>query len=60
MFNQISFEIGSGTAKNGNPYKSLVIKIDDMQVDRVFIKDTEVPYYSNLEGTYQLEAISKK
>lgn len=56
----LTIEIEEAVSKKTNkPYRALVIKLDDLQLDRVFIKDTEIPFFMEVAGNYRLELISK-
>ena len=40
--------IRQGVSKNGNVYHYILFVIDNKELGRIFIKETELPYYENL------------
>lgn len=51
---KLLLQIVSANAKEtGRPYQYVSIKIEDVELPRIYIKDTEKSYYASLIGEYE-------
>lgn len=41
-------ELCTAVSKSGKDYTYLSIKVKDKEIGRIFIKETEIPYYTEL------------
>lgn len=57
MPQKIKIELKNGTAKSGTKYTYVQLIIDEVVIDRIFLKETEKEYFTKLEGEYKLQKI---
>lgn len=57
MPQKINIALKNGTAKSGTKYTYVQILIDEVVIDRIFLKETEKEFFSKLEGEYKLQKI---
>lgn len=55
----LELRITDGKTKDGRQYQALDLLLDDRQFNRLFIKPTELPFYSEIVGIYERKQITK-
>lgn len=48
MENNAKLQLLTGISKSNKTYYYLLVTVDNKEVSRIFIKETEIPYYKNL------------